>query len=221
MPELVTLHGPKASLNYRCGEVVAEVEVPFVGHPAVDFERNRLKLDALGGPERDRWVSGGGLLLVARSGWWGVTLVSDLLPQPPEARLEPVALEPADRLRKSILPRDLASCPRCKTLVVIRRDRSGRGYWIGRPTKRVARRARELMKRWGLMDFVADSLHGRGHEAGKPHTLDCYDLPVFKPFTEGRPAKRGRGRPRVEKPFLGPMRKPFERKRRSLSIPTE
>jgi hypothetical protein len=197
----INLHGPTASLDFRAGPVTARVEVlGGADDLAVDFERDRLFSDSIPGPERFKWTSGSGALLLARLGWWGFRVIEDRLPRP-DILAPATVLERRDEKRPR-LPRDLASCPTCRALVVIRRAREGPGFRPVTPTTRLARRASEVMRADGLFAFVA-TCRGKGRKAGRSHLLDCYDLPLFRPFPT--PPKRGRGRPRR----LEPVKSPF------------
>lgn len=95
--------------------------------------------------------------------------------------------------KRPFLPRDLASCPACRRLVVLRRDREGPGFGLATPTRRLAVQARRIMKAAGLFPFVADCPGGKGKKAGRPHFRDCCTLPLFRPFAEPRRKGKKRG----------------------------
>jgi hypothetical protein len=182
----IPLHGPRASLDPRKGEPSAIVAIPAEVTVHLDRERNRARLDSIPGTDLDRWVSGPGLLLLGRLGWWEVELVEDNLPDP-EAVPGPPWPGSWPAFRRPCLPRDLASCPWCRRLVVVRKV--GTGLGLVTPTTRLARRARALMRAAGLMPFVADQAGGHGRKANRPHSLDCFSLPLFRPFAAPTPRK--------------------------------
>lgn len=193
----IVLHGATASLDPRKGEPSAIVALACErGDVLLDLERNRARLARIPGTDLDKWVSGSGILLLARLGWWGCSMIDDLLPRPEVGR-DPGASR-ADR-KRPFLPRDLASCPACHRLVILARDRKGRGFGLVTPSRRLASQARQAMRAAGLMPFLVSEQLGRGRKANRPHDLDCCTLPLFRFNPLPAAGRRKPARPRARK----------------------
>jgi hypothetical protein len=190
VPEIaIALYGDPPSFDRRTGRLTALIEVEGgTDRYLVDQERNRCRIDSFPGRDLDRWTTPGGVLLAARRGWWGLTLRLDLIPHPTVLQWRST-LVIHRAFQRPHLPRDLASCPTCRRLVVIERERErpGDGFRLVTPSWRLAASARAVMISVGLMPFVVESAKGRGRKAGRVHGLDCYDLPLFRPFAEPKP----------------------------------
>jgi hypothetical protein len=214
MPEIaIRLYGPIPSFDPKAGPLTGLVEVEGgTSSYLVDRERERCRLDSIPGPEMNCWTSPVGVLLIARRGWWGLRALMDKLPVP----FDPVVMiDFEEDVRRPYLPRDLASCPRCGSTVILQRSRKGSGCRIVTPSRRLARAAAKLLEKRGLFGFLSDSIRGRGHKAGRDHGADCYRFPLFRIFRESPPApkKRPVGRPRREYPVKSPF--PFEEARKA------
>jgi hypothetical protein len=211
---LIRLYGDRPSFDPKAGPLVGLVEVE--GAYLFDRERCRCRIEALPGTELEKWTSPVGVLLLARRGWWGLKARLDTLPVPLD-RVDAIHLE--DRYRRPFLPRDLASCPRCGSAVVLHRSRHGSGFRMVTPSRRLASSAAALLKSSGLFGFVAQTIRGKGRKAGRDHSLDCYGLPIFRTFAAAKEKKKRQdnaskygwtkrprpGRPRNEAPVKSPF----------------
>jgi hypothetical protein len=217
MPEIaIRLYGDPPTFDAKAGPLTAliEVEGGTSGY-LLDRERGRARVAAFPGCERDRWTTPVGLLLAARRGWWGLSTRIDLILRPPALAPEPIDFERGTKRPR--LPRDLASCPRCGLLVAVERGRSGEGFRLATPTRRLARRAAEVLAAAGIFPFVLTlTCKGRGKRAGRSHAADCFALPTMLPFgpadDPARPRRRPRvkshrrpGRPRLDAPTKSPF----------------
>lgn len=210
MPEIeIDLFGFGPSFRPGDGPVMARVAID--GEPGdvlIDPERGRCRVEAFGGRDLDRWTSAGGILMAARSGWWGFRVIEDHLPDPTPQDDPPGPAVPGRK--RPHLPRDLASCPWCGSVVVLARDRSGAGFGLVTPSVRLFRRIKALYRSSGELFPIAG--RGKGRRGGRPHSVDCCPLPVFRPFPEPAPKKRGRGRPRLDPTPRVPL--PYEIRRK-------
>lgn len=203
MPEIaIRLYGQRPSFDAKAGPltVLIEVEGGTSGY-LFDRERERCRIASFPGTERDKWTGPVGVLLAARRGWLGLSIRLDVIPIPSqESTLE---LDLDRDFRRPHLPRDLASCPRCGMLVILERARKGNGVRVVTPTRRLARRAEQVMQSDALFPFATAS-RGRGRKTGLDHDYHCYSMPWFQPFADAKPRRRV-GRPRVEKPVKVPL----------------
>lgn len=112
---IALLHGYRASLDHRAGPELAALDVP--AGTLIDRENDRARIP--GDPAG--WISGGGLLLHARTGLMGVVALRDEGASRPPVTWPSRGPSQRPKLRHS-LPRDLVSCLRCERLVLVARD---------------------------------------------------------------------------------------------------
>lgn len=141
---LVAIHGSRGSFDPAAGPMMALVEVEDgPDQVLVDRERDRCRVERT--PARrdlDKWSSPVGLILAARRGVWGLSIVEDRYlgdtagpPDLARSARRPECLraprEPVPsygRYLRASVPADLCSCLRCRDLVIVRRS-----PWGGRP----------------------------------------------------------------------------------------
>lgn len=195
----IVLYGWSPSFDPKAGPATAIVATAGGERSClVDRERGRCRIGAIPGPVPDQWTSPRGLLMAARSGRWGLSVVEDRLPDPARSADSPSRSEDAPgpaTWRRHHLPRDACSCPRCGRIVAVRRRRASDAIEVVTPSRWLFSRIAAILGRPAPPIGPA--------RAGVAHA--CSVLPFGPAAPPGLatvgPGRRGRERsPRVRAP---------------------
>jgi hypothetical protein len=194
----IAIFGYPPSFGHSAGPMMCLVRAR-VGEVLVDRERNRCRIDSTPAVrDLDKWSSPVGLILAARRGECGLSIVEDHYrgsPPPPfrrdlgstrarcRAPREPSPVR--GRFARASIPGDLCSCLRCRDLVIARRDEA-----TGRPAGYTAP-GRLWPGAIRCLDWLS-GCQGPGAAAVR-HGIDCasFDLARASPIVPHRRRRSG------------------------------
>lgn len=198
---IVAIYGTTPSVHPAAGEMMALVQVEAgADQVLVDRERNRVRIERTpGSRDLEKWCSPTGLILAARRGVWGLSIVEDHYsvgagplpitrtsrwPSRPSGRASREVIPSRLEYPRATIPEDVCSCLRCRDLVIARRSR-----WCGVVVKLAA--PGRLFRRILATASALSGCQGPG-AAHVIHGVDCaaYRLEDSGPLLRGR---RSRG----------------------------